>query len=524
MKILFVIRTVHTTEPMGIMLLSALAKREGHETLLHILDKESLTDKLKKSNPDIVAYSSMTGEHKIYSKANKIVKDYNKDIFTVMGGPHPTFFPEIVKKSNLDAVCVGEADFVWTKVLDVLKSGGDINDIPNIITSKNFDKRTVCLEKDSLKRFRIKQDFIAPRIVDLDFLPFLDYELFYDNTRFGDKFPKRTFMASRGCPFQCTYCFNRIFNEIYCGKGPIRRRYSVDRLCDEISYIKDNWPTHFIKFYDDDFCLEIDDWLLEFVEKYPKRVGLPFLCLTRADAVSRHPQMLALLKKAGMHSISMSIEAGNDYIRKNVLNRNMSREELVEAFHTAYDLDIPTFANSIFAIPVSKKEERTRNLPPALERDIESLDLNIRCKATLGEFPIFYPYPGTVLGDRCVSEGWFNGDYDKLHFSYQAESPLACFSEKEKRIQHNLALLSSVCLFFSGSRSKFLQRLTPLVRNFVVHIAIKLPLTKLYYFLYILQKDIISKRKIYPTKSSLRDICVSFFRLLRYDFFKQFAK
>ncbi|MDI6760939.1 MAG: hypothetical protein QMD05_08930, partial [Candidatus Brocadiaceae bacterium] len=73
-------------------------------------------------------------------------------------------------------------------------------------------------------------------------------------------------------------------------------------------------PTQVIKFYDDIFALREDEWLEEFSEKYPKEVGLPFHCLVRADILTEG--MLLKLKKAGIQSISMSIEAGNEFVRE----------------------------------------------------------------------------------------------------------------------------------------------------------------------------------------------------------------
>ncbi|HHT9131732.1 MAG TPA: cobalamin-dependent protein, partial [Candidatus Tripitaka californicus] len=90
MKILFVYKHVEYIDPMGIMLLSALAKEKGHETYLNVLSDGNLQDTLKELNPDIVAYSAKTGEHKYYLAANQVVKNYSKNIFSIMGGPHPT--------------------------------------------------------------------------------------------------------------------------------------------------------------------------------------------------------------------------------------------------------------------------------------------------------------------------------------------------------------------------------------------------------------------------------------------------
>ena len=521
MKILFVIKMVETTEPMGIMLLSALAKSKGREnqSFLHVLDNGGFEERLKTLNPNLVAFSAKTGDYKYYLEAAKLVKKFNPKVFTIVGGPHCTFNPQKVIEDGFDAIGVGECDDAWPEFLDKFGKGQNINDIPNILTMENFSELAV-KEKGEWK---LKN--IAPRKTNLDDLPYLDYELFYENTDFIKFSPRRTIMTSRGCPFKCTYCFNRRFNEIYQGKGRLHNRYSVDRICAELKYVKEKWPsTRFIKFYDDVFALRVDDWLKEFAEKYPKEVGLPFLCLTRADVIAEHPDVLYLLKDAGIHSLSMSIESGNDYVRNNILERGMSKEQMIYSFNLAYELGIPTFANTILAIPVEKETEQKEKLPDAVRRDIEGLDLNLECRATFGEFPILFPYPGTKLGEYCVEKGFFNGNFDELHASYQTDSPLSCFTRKEKMIQQNLALLGPVCMFFGGNRKWFLRIITPFIRKLTVGLLIKLPLTKIYFVFYVLVKNYLYKYKIYKTGFSWIEYIMSTFKIFKVDLFKQFGK
>ena len=48
----------------------------------------------------------------------------------------------------------------------------------------------------------------------------------------------------------------------------------------------------------------------EFADKYPKVIGLPFHCLTRADLVRKDPSIIDVMQRAGLHSVTMSIESG----------------------------------------------------------------------------------------------------------------------------------------------------------------------------------------------------------------------
>lgn len=504
MKILFVERDIEYIDPMNIELLSALARQIGHSTFLSILSQDDFEDDVKRIKPDVVAFSAKTGEHSHYIRANQWLRRYSQSIFTIMGGPHPTFFPGVIHEGNFDAVGVGECDDAWQELIVALDSGKSIEAIPNIVTRENAPK--VLRPNDHARRLiettgsgqvandglEVDPAFLRPRRTHLDDLPFYDREIVYRKTHLA-QFPLRSFMSSRGCPFQCTYCFEPQYNTLYRGKGPIYNRLSVQRLCEELKELKERWPTRFIKFYDDMFILnrKVDPWLEEFAEVYPREVGLPFFCLTRCNVLTK--ENLAALKKAGLHSLTMSIEAGNEYIRNDIVKRHMTQQQILEAYDLCCREGIVTFANTILGIPVRREIMKAQG-KTAIDYDIESLELNIRCRVTYADFPVLYPYPGCELTDYAVRNGFFDGDFDKLFFSYNAESPFGCFTDKEKQMINNLSFLGPICVMFPKWR---------FLHNVTVKWLIKLPLTKLYFFPWYIAKGYLNMFKVYPVKLSL---------------------
>ncbi len=467
MKILFVVKTVEFIDPLGLMLLSALARRAGHETELAILERDDVLGSVAEQRPAVVAYSASTGEHKYYLRLNEAIKARHPAATTIMGGPHATFFPEVLAGSTLDAICVGEGDEAFPEFLEAVAGGRAFTGIPNIGTREG------------------PRPELRPLFQDLDSLPFPDRALYYRRTEMGE-FPLKSFMASRGCPYPCTYCFNHAFRKMYEGKGRVVRRHSVDYVLEEIRQVRARYPLQCVKFYDDIFVYRVDPWLEEFAERYPREIGLPFHCLTRADLVTE--DVVRLLKQAGCHSVSMSIEAGNDRIRNDVLKRKMGRGQILDAFRLFRERGIHTFSNNILGLPGS-----------TIADDVETLDLNLQCQVTFAEFPVFHPYPRTELGDRCVEEGWFDGGYEALHMSYQTASPLSCFTDEEKNMQVNLSELGLLAVWF------------PRLRNLIVNRLIRLPHNRLYFLAYFLAKAWLVNRKIYPFRTSL----VSAWRLLR---------
>ena len=124
MKILFIIKDIEYIDPMGIMLLSALAKESGHTTEICVLADGKLSEVIESFKPDLAAFSAKTGEHKYYIAANDAVKRIDPNIYTVIGGPHATFFPDIIIKHPFDALCVGEGDDAWPELLMPSKRAG----------------------------------------------------------------------------------------------------------------------------------------------------------------------------------------------------------------------------------------------------------------------------------------------------------------------------------------------------------------------------------------------------------------
>lgn len=578
----------YSAEPQNIELLSALAKDKGRpfQTALTVLDRDDLEEVMKRVNPAIVAFSAITGSHQMLIDANRRIKKMSPSTRTVIGGPYATFRPQLIHEEPFDALGIGECDEAWPQLLDEWAAGRSGDDVHNIVTQGNASR--VVVKKKSLLApgWVIDPDHLRSRLIALDDLPYLDRDLVYSTTRFRHH-RRRIMMAGRGCPFRCTYCFEHAWNEMYKGKGNVLQRYSVKRLCAELVALKQRWPTPFIKFYDDVFpCFGKRDreWLEEFAEVYPREVGVPFHALVRADLVNEESeQVLRLLKKAGIASLTMSIEGGNAFSRDYVLIRDMTDEDLRNSFAICRRHKINTYANTILAVPVptlpdvyateqmyqaqlnrvlfvadkvdpkrSKQQKKVaaivdearasapkglaqrRAVDEALRAlgvratniayDKESVWYNVKLKVSFGEFPIMYPYQGTQLGRYCEETGAFDGDYDKLNESYQTASPLDCFSPREKLQQQNLAVLGTTLLLFSGSYNPVMNALAKPLTWLTVEVLAELPLTKLYTRIYSVAKTWMHTTRIYPSNSPWSAVWNELKAQMSIDQIKQFGR
>jgi radical SAM superfamily enzyme YgiQ (UPF0313 family) len=302
MKILFVANHIAFIEPLGMMTISALAKKRGHQTFLGILSREDVIQKAREIQPDMVCYSVTTGEEESYLKFNQKLKAEMPKIFSLMGGMHPTFFPKIVNEGGLDAICVGEGDEAFPELLEKMEKGESAKGIKNIL-----------LRGEDYAKLELH-----PFFQNLDASPFPDRELIYGNKNTDmAEFPIKSFMRSRGCAFSCTYCFNKSYRELYHNQTPYVRSRSVENLIAEIKEVKDKYRLTFVKLYDDIFTYQADEWLEKFAKLYKQEINLPFQCLLRINLVTE--DMVKLLKEAGCVSVSVSIEAGNPEAREKIL-------------------------------------------------------------------------------------------------------------------------------------------------------------------------------------------------------------
>jgi radical SAM superfamily enzyme YgiQ (UPF0313 family) len=77
-----------------------------------------------------------------------------------------------------------------------------------------------------------------PHVLDLDALPSPAFDLFYDADPRYRKEPNKSFLATRGCPYRCSYCFNRQLNQRYREYGALLRSRDPEALCDEILAVR----------------------------------------------------------------------------------------------------------------------------------------------------------------------------------------------------------------------------------------------------------------------------------------------
>jgi anaerobic magnesium-protoporphyrin IX monomethyl ester cyclase len=393
MKVLFISRNIALDqEPLGIMQLSALLKRAGHDVCAINVDRVAdLRAEIERIAPDMLAYSLASNNHHETLRRNREIKSWFKGP-ALFGGPHPTYFPEMIEHEGVDIVCRGEGDQAIVELADALQRGTDITRIPNLWVKKDG---------------QIHRNELRPLIEDLDTLPFPDRDVtlhLVERAQNGIHFA----MTGRGCPFDCSYCFNHLARKMAPGKY-VRRR-SVANVIEELKAVKAKLGTRLFSFQDDTFTMH-PKWLAEFADAYSREIGLPYACHGRADLID--DAMAELLARSGCVMVCVGLESGNDHLRKDILDKNVSREDLIRTSRALHKYGIMLLTQNLIGIPHE-----------TIDTILETIDLNYQCRPEIMQLNLYTPYPETKLGRYACEHGFFDGKFDALPESFYEDFAL----------------------------------------------------------------------------------------------------
>ena len=370
----------------GLGIISAMLKEKGHkveliDTTFKVSDDE-IIDKVDQFNPDLVAVTAATNDLQNAIRISQIIKE-TKEVPIICGGYHATVAPkDIIDQDCFDMVAIGESE------QSLIKLTKDLNNtkIPNIWFKKGK---------------KITKNEIGKLTEDLDKLPFPDREIFNYQKYIDSNRGLATFMSSKGCPFLCSYCINKVLIDKYKGKGKFLRFRSIDNLMKEMKEVITKYKVKEIEFYDDTFTIN-KQRLRDFAKRYPKEIGLPFYINARVNAVTKED--FKLLKEAGCVRVSIGIEAGAPYIRNDILKRFQSNKQIIDTFQWAKEEGLRTYSFNMIGVPFETQE--------SIKKTIE---LNRKVQPDYVGISIFNAFKGTELYDICKKNKWLK---DKASASY----------------------------------------------------------------------------------------------------------
>ena len=400
MKILFIYPNLNAQIGFnyGVAFLSAVLKQAGHRTgLLNVneqlgypLDLARIVSDVRAFGPDLIAFSLVTNQAGFaVQMAEEIRKHVSVPV--VCGGIHPTVATmEMLDTGLFDAVFIGESEYALRDYVQALENGGDISAVSNI-----------CYKKDGA----VIKNSVRP-FLPLEQLPPKDYEIFDFQKMIDAKNGWVGLMASRGCPFRCSYCFNHQIVELYCndlnlpqGKLHYVRHHPVKDVIDEIKYLQTHYKNISMYIFDDDLFTFSRDYLRDFCAAYKKVSTTPFT--VNAHVQIFDAEMARSLRDAGCSIVKFGIESGSERVRSEVMNRHMKNDLIKRALAVAESAGLHSSTFVMIGLPTETRQEL-----------LETIQLLAESRPGRFRWSVFFPFPNTQACDLSLKGGFI--DFDKM--------------------------------------------------------------------------------------------------------------
>ena len=362
--------------PMGILSVGSALKSHGFDVeLVNITEKEidKTVSEIVAKNPFLVALSVMTGiQTKHSAEFSKKIKG-RSSLKVLWGGIHPSLLPkQCLSESYVDFVIVGEGEETSVELAQKLER----QESPENILGLGFKQNG-----------EIKINPTRPLISNLDLWP-MDFSLL-DMEKYLyrlDKFKRViAYKTSRGCPFNCAFCYNRAFNQSRW------RTWSVDKVVSDIEYLKQKYQIDAIKFYDDNFFVD-KTRALEIL----RQIDLPAHLEIRIDMINE--ELAQELKELRVFDLLIGVESGSNRLL-NLINKRITVEQIMSAVKSLAKYNVPASYSAIVGLPTETKEE----FFSTIDLLYKIYKIHPRAAFTLGAY---MPYPGSAMYDLAVKEGF----------------------------------------------------------------------------------------------------------------------
>ena len=383
---------------------------------------QEVRDMLEKFKPDIVGLSVYSAAYKSALNVASIVKDWDANVITILGGIHPTIDPyNVALNQTVDFVVRGEGEITIQELIKAIDTKSDYGNIKGIAYKQNGK---VILTP--------QREYIS----NLDDVGIPARHKIYEK----DTFPPTAFQAiygSRGCPFQCIFCgsFNLWGHKV--------RARSAENLVKEIEETHKIYKTKYFYICDDVFFITRERAIKFCNLLLDRKLGVYWSAQTRAEIID--DELLRLMKKSGGQHVAVGIETGDERIRE-LIKKGNTLDEVRNAAKLIRDHRLKLVGFFMFGFPWETKEE--------INRTINFLsEIN-----PLFAFPyIVTPAPGTELAKLAQGMGLIDSN-SRLEDFYH-ESPEMCLSANIPPNERKAVIDNVLKIIGKHNRKNFLKDL-----------------------------------------------------------------
>jgi len=420
--------------PMSLLCIATPVINAGYD--VKILDqrieprwRSILKEELQK-DPICVGVSSMTGPQLRYAlEISNIAKEYG-NAPVVWGGIHPSLLPEqTLQDGNIDIVVQGEGDETFLELVQALEGKRPLSAVKGIWYKENG---------------QMKSTGIRP-FVDLNKQPPLPYHLIdprkYTRRMFGIE--HIYFFTSRGCPHQCTFCYNAAYD------NKRWRAMDPDLVVQRIKGFVQAYNIRGLTFNDSNFLVDLHRGrrILEGIIREDLNVLISKINIDIQTILKMNEEDFELLQRAGCRRLPIAAESSSERIQT-LLKKPVDIKRLLEVNLNLKQFDLSPVYLFMMGFPTETEEDLAESVSLASRL----LDENPKAETA---FNIYTPFPGTELFDITVKHGLHAPERIEDWFSFNYRNLTQKAPWLSDKMRHIIEMLD-FCTFFLGERP-FLQ-------------------------------------------------------------------
>lgn len=388
--------------PVGLAYISAFLKQNGHEVhflnLNHLdgIAEDLINERLSDGHYDFVITGGISPFYPDIKNCVEIVRKTSPGTRIILGGGLISSQPRVVfSLLRPDFGIIGEGEVTIKELLDCIKNNGDLNTVNGIIFQDSNGQMIVTQPRDAISDL---DSLPWPDYEGLGFAEYLDHMLpsHMDTYSIFDTPRAYPIIASRSCPYSCTFCFHPL--------GKKYRKRSLDNIMDELQYAMEKYNINLIFFYDELFAndkkrmAEFCERLTTLLKTIPWEVK--WFCQMRVDVLDE--DLIILMKKSGCFCLSLGLESYSANVLKS-MRKFITPQQIDSAFRLCRKHKMAFTGNFIFG----DTAETVETYHETLKYWKENNDI-IANQVDLGRITL---YQGSPLYTRALEKGLIKDEF-----------------------------------------------------------------------------------------------------------------